>query len=78
MIEAGLKAERLIRGEPTEVREVRALMKANIQVLEVAVADVLKVLLEAGQIDGRVARRFAEVFAERVNAAPFEYEVNRS
>jgi transposase-like protein len=75
MIEAGLKAERLIRGEPTEVREVRALMQANVQVLEVVVADVLKALLEAGQIDGRAARRFADVFAERINAAPFRYEV---
>jgi len=75
MIEAGMKAERLVRGEPTEVREVRALMQANVQVLEVVVADVLKVLLAAGQIDGRAARRFAEVFADRINAAPFEYEV---
>ncbi len=75
MIEAGMRAERLVRGEPTEVREVRALMQANVQVLEVVVADVLKLLLEAGQIDARAARRFAEVFAERINGAPFEYEV---
>ena len=39
MIEAGLRAERLVRGEPTEVREVRALMQANVQVLEFVVAD---------------------------------------
>jgi len=74
MIEAGLKAERLIRGEPTEVREVRALMQANVQTMEFVVADVLKVLLEAGQIDNRAARRFAEVFAQRINTAAFEYE----
>jgi len=75
MIEAGLRTERLVRGEPTEVREVRALMQSNVQILEVVVADVLKVLLEAGQIDGRAARRFAEVFAEQINDAPFRYRV---
>ena len=75
MIDTGVRGERLVRGEPTEVREVRALMQANVQVLEVAVADVLKVLLEKGQIDSRGARRFAEVFAERINEAPFQYQV---
>ena len=75
MIEAGLRAERLVRGEPTEVREVRALMQANVQVLEVVVADILKVLLESGRIDKQSARQFAELFADRINAAPFRYEV---
>ncbi len=75
MVDVGVRGERLVRGEPTEVREVRALMQANVQVLEVVVADVLKVLLDAGQIDGRAARRFADVFAEQVNAAPFRYKV---
>jgi transposase-like protein len=73
MIDTGVKGERLVRGEPTEVREVRALMKANVQVLELVVADVLKVLLEAGSIDQRAAKRFAELFASRVNEAPFRY-----
>ena len=63
MIDSGIRGERLVRGEPTEVREVRALMRSNVQVLEVVVADVLKVLLEAGQIDRRAAREFAERFA---------------
>mgnify|MGYP001036301097 FL=1 len=75
MVDVGVRGERLVRGEPTEVREVRALMQANVQVLEVTVAEVLRVLLEAGQIDGGAARRFAEVFAERINAAPFRYRV---
>lgn len=75
MIESGLRTERLVRGEPTEVREVRALMQSNVQVLEVVVADVLKVLLEAGQIDGKAARQFAETFAEKINSAPFQYRV---
>jgi len=75
MIDTGVRGERLVRGEPTEVREVRALMQANVQVLEVVVADVLKVLLEKGQIDPRGARRFAEVFAEQINDAPFKYQV---
>jgi transposase-like protein len=75
MVDVGVRGERLVRGEPTEVREVRALMQANVQVLEVVVADVLKVLLDSGQIDGRAARRFADVFAEQVNAAPFRYKV---
>lgn len=73
MIDAGIRGERLVRGEPTEIREVRALMQANIQVLELVVADVIKALLEEEQIDRRVARQFAELFAERVNEAPFQY-----
>ena len=76
MIDVGVKGERLVRGEPTEVREVRALMQSNIQVLELVVADVLKVLLEAGKIDGRVARQFADQFADKVNDAPFKYVVD--
>lgn len=76
MMDTGIKGERLVRGEPTEVREVRALMQANVQVLEVVVADVLRILLEANQIDGRTARRFADLFAERVNGAPFRYRVD--
>ncbi len=75
MMDGGIKGERLVRGEPTEVREVRALMQANVQVLEITVADVLKVLLESGQIDSRGARRFAELFAEAINSAPFKYRV---
>jgi hypothetical protein len=50
-------------------------MKANIQVLEVVVADVLRLLLDAGQLDARAARRFAEVFAEQINEAPFQFGV---
>lgn len=76
MIEAGMKAERLVRGEPTEVTEVRALMKLNVQVLELVVADVLKALLDAGQIDSRAARSFAERFAQKINEAPFQYQVS--
>lgn len=73
MIDAGIRGERLVRGEPTEIREVRALMQANIQVLELVVADVIKALLEQEQIDRRAARQFAELFAARVNEAPFQY-----
>ncbi len=75
MVDTGVRGERLVRGEPTEITEVRALMKANIQVLEVVVADVLKLLLDAGQLDARAARRFAEVFAEQINEAPFQFRV---
>ena len=75
MVDAGIRGERLVRGEPTEIHEVRALMRANIQVLELVVADVIKVLLEDGRIDGRGARQFAALFAERVNQAPFQYRV---
>jgi hypothetical protein len=74
-IDAGIRGERLVRGEPTEVHEVRSLMRVNIQILEVVVADVLKALLEGGVIDGRGARQFAEKFAERINEAPFRYRV---
>ena len=75
MIDSGIKGERLVRGEPTEVREVRALMKSNVQVLELVVADVLKVLLAAGRIDNRVAKQFADLFADKVNQADFQYAV---
>lgn len=75
MLDTGIKGERLVRGEPTSVTETRAIMRANIQVLEVVVADVLKVLLDAGQIDSRAARRFAETFAAKINEAPFRYQV---
>ena len=76
MMDTGIRGERLVRGEPTEVREVRALMQANVQVLEVVVADVLKVLLDSGQIDSRTARQFAELFAVQINEAPFRYRVD--
>ncbi|HOX27257.1 MAG TPA: hypothetical protein PLL30_16180 [Candidatus Krumholzibacteria bacterium] len=75
MLDTGIKGERLVRGEPTEVREVRALMQTNVQILEVVVADVLKVLLDSGRIDDRGAREFAEIFAEQINQAPFRYKV---
>lgn len=75
MIEAGIRGERLVRGEPTEVREIRSLMQQNVQVLEVVVADVIRVLLEAGVLDQKAARRFAEEFATRVNGAPFKYRI---
>lgn len=75
MIDTGVRGERLVRGEPTEVREVRALMQANVQVLELVVADVIKVLLDGGRIDRAVARQFADEFAAKVNEAPFRYAV---
>jgi transposase-like protein len=74
-IDVGIRGERLVRGEPTEVREVRALMLANVQVLEVVVSEVIKVLLNNGVIDSRGARQFAELFADRINGAPFRYRV---
>ncbi|MBU2500750.1 hypothetical protein KJ682_05430 [bacterium] len=75
MLDSGIKGERLVRGEPTEVREVRALMQANVQVLEIVVADVIKVLIDAGRMDKRLAKVFADEFAKRVNEAPFRYAV---
>ena len=75
MIDSGIKGERLVRGEPTEVREVRALMQANVQVLEIVVADVIKALIDAGRMDKRLAKAFADEFANRVNQAPFRYVV---
>lgn len=76
MLDAGIRGERLVRGEPTEVREVRALMQANVQVLELVVADVIRALLDGGQLDPQVARRFADEFASRVNQAPFRFAVD--
>ena len=75
MLDAGIRGERLVRGEPTEVREVRALMQANVQVLELVVADVIKALIDDGRMDKRMAKQFADEFAQRVNQAPFQYAV---
>lgn len=75
MLDAGIRGERLVRGEPTEVREVRALMQANVQVLELVVADVIKALIDGGRMDKRMAKQFADEFAQRVNQAPFQYAV---
>ncbi|MFH2053560.1 MAG: hypothetical protein ABIK96_13935 [bacterium] len=75
MIDIGIKGERLVRGEPTEVREVRALMQANVQVLELVVADVIRALIDADKMDRRQAKVFAEEFANRINQAPFRYVV---
>ncbi len=75
MLDSGIKGERLVRGEPTEVREVRSLMQSNVQILEVVVADVLKLLIDEGRLDKRIAKRFADVFASKVNQAPFRYSV---
>ena len=78
MVDAGVRGERLVRGEPTEIREVRALMRANIQILELAVADVIRVMIDGGQMDKRLAQEFAEAFAQQVNEAPFRYQVEGS
>ena len=75
MLDSGIKGERLVRGEPTEVREVRSLMQANVQVLELVVADVIKALIDGGMMDKRLAKSFADEFAQRVNQAPFRYAV---
>ena len=75
MLDAGIRGERLVRGEPTEVREVRALMQANVQVLELVVADVIRALIDGGRMDKRMAKQFADEFAARVNQAPFRYAV---
>jgi hypothetical protein len=73
MIEAGLRTERLVRGEPTEITEIRAMMESNVQVLELCVADVMKVLLDNKLIDGKVARQFADLFAEKICQTRFRY-----
>lgn len=75
MLDAGIRGERLVRGEPTEVREVRALMQSNVSVLEFVVADVIKALIDGGLMDKRVAKTFADEFANRINQAPFRYAV---
>ncbi len=76
MVDLGIKGERLVRGEPTEVREVRTMMQANVQVLELVVADVIRVLIDAGKMDKRSAKQFADEFAGRINDAPFRYVVD--
>jgi transposase-like protein len=75
MLDTGIKGERLVRGEPTEVTEVRAMMRANVQVLEFCVADVVKAMLSSKAMDERVARQFSQLFAERVNGAPYRLQV---
>lgn len=76
MIDVGIKGERLVRGEPTAVTEVRSLMQANVNVLEMVVADVIRALIDAGRMDKRQAKVFADEFAQRVNSAPFQYAVS--
>ena len=75
MVDVGIKGERLVRGEPTEVREVRTLMQANVQVLELVVADVIKALIDGNMMDKRLAKTFADEFAQQINDAPFRYAV---
>lgn len=75
MIDTGVRGERLVRGEPTEIHEVHNLMKANIAIVEFVVADVIRALMDGGHIDNRGARQFAEMFAARINEAPFKYRV---
>jgi transposase-like protein len=77
MLDSGIRGERLVRGEPTEVREVRSLMQTNVQVLELVVADVIRALIEGGTMDKRAAKSFAEEFAKKVNHAPFRYAVGQ-
>ncbi len=75
LIDTGIKGERLVRGEPTEVREIRGVMEFNLQILEGIVADIVRDFLREKRLKRADARLLAERFAERVNRAPFRYEL---
>jgi len=75
MVESGLRTERLVRGEPTEILATQAMMKANVQILEGVVAQVLKAQLDSGEIDAGIARSFADKFANLINKTDFCYKI---
>lgn len=75
LIDTGIKGERLVRGEPTEIREIRGVMEFNLHILEVIVAEIVQEFLRERRLGRADARLFAERFATQVNKAPFRYEL---
>lgn len=69
------RLELLLRGEPTEVKQIRSVIEVNVQVLETVVADCIKALLQENYLSRDGARVFAEYFAKGINTAPFQYDV---
>lgn len=65
----------LLRGQPTEVKQIRSVIEINVNILEDAVAGAIQSLMREGLISREGARRFAELFAQAVNASPFLYEL---
>lgn len=78
LIDTGIKGERLVRGEPSEIREIRGVMQFNLQILEGIIADIVREFMRENRLKRGDARLFAEQFAERVNRAPFRYELGNS
>jgi transposase-like protein len=75
LIDTGIKGERLVRGEPSEIREIRGVMEFNLKILEGIVADIVRDFIRDKRLARADARLFAERFAEGVNKAPFRYEI---
>jgi hypothetical protein len=71
LLDTGIKGERLVTGEPTEIKEVRGLLLANIKIVETVVGEIFQELLRDRRIRREDAQYFAEQFASRINKAPF-------
>jgi len=75
LLDTGIKGERLVKGEPTEIREIRGVMKFNLEIIETIVADIVKDFLRDRRLKREDAKLFAEEFAGRVNKAPFRFDM---
>lgn len=75
LLDTGIKGERLVKGEPTEIREIRGVMQFNLEIVETIVADIVKEFLRDRRLKREDARLFAEEFAGRISRAPFRFEM---
>jgi transposase-like protein len=75
LIDTGVKGERLVRGEPSEIREIRQVMEYNVELVVTVVGDLFRDLLAQRRVNRETARWLAEQFAERINRTPFKYEL---
>jgi len=75
LLDTGIKGERLVKGEPTEIREIRGVMQFNLEIVETIVADIVKEFLHDRRLKREDARLFAEEFAGRISKAPFRLDL---
>lgn len=75
LIDTGIKGERLVRGEPSEIREIRTVVEYNLELVTTVVGDLFRELLAQRLVNRQAAKWLAEQFAERINRTPFQYEL---
>lgn len=75
LIDTGIKGERLVRGEPSEIREIRTVAEYNLELVTTIVGDLFRELLAQRLVNRQAAKWLAEQFAERINRTPFQYEL---